>query len=96
MNIPFALSVNLDAIQSRLAETTVLGILAVVVLVLLFGAIVYAFIDYRHHRKPLAQADVGAALPYTFSHHIRVVTIPLLRYRLSISIKKKPSNITRF
>lgn len=82
--------------NGKLAETGVVMISVGLLALIILSVVLYTYMDYRHHRKPLAQADVGAAIPYTFSHHVRVVTIPLLRYRLSITLKKKPSTISRF
>lgn len=63
---------------------------------LLMLAIVYTFVDYRRHRKPLVQADPYARKTYTYGHHIHSVIIPLLQYRLKISINRNPDGITKF
>lgn len=57
-----------------------------VVAILAYGAY-----DYRRHKKPLVEADPNTR--YTLGHHVRVVAIPLLKYRLSLRFEKKPSII---
>jgi len=69
---------------------------AILVGVILFGLLVYIYSDYRKHKKPLVEADPIANQTYTLSHHISTVSIPLLRYRLSISLHRKPTGISKF
>jgi hypothetical protein len=49
----------------------------------------YLYWDFRRHRSPLAAIDPNVS--YTFWHHISVVTIPLVKYRLSFSVEKSLS-----
>lgn len=42
--------------------------------------VAYLYRDYRKHRHPLLAMD--PMIRYSFIHHLRVVTFPLLRYRL--------------
>lgn len=44
------------------------------------------YIDYRRHKAPLVAVD--PQVHYSFAHHLRVVTLPLFRYRLQIRIQK--------
>lgn len=66
--------------------------LLIILLVAVISIIlVCTFLDYGRHRRPLVEADPN--IRYTLGHHVRVVTIPLLRYRLHIRFEKKPTNI---
>lgn len=47
----------------------------------------YVVMDWQRHRRPLVEED--PSVQYTLAHHIRVVTIPLLEYRLSVVVTKK-------
>ena len=67
-----------------LAKTGAAVISTVLLASLVVGSSVYVFVDYRRHRRPLVEADPNAH--YTLTHHMRVVTIPLIRYRLSFSL----------
>lgn len=49
-------------------------------LISLFCTFVYIWIDYRRHRRPLAQYRPN--VHYTFPHHIRIVIIPKVQYVL--------------
>lgn len=64
--------------------------------VILISVILYTYSDYRKHRKPLVQADPYASHTYTYGHHISSVTIPLMKYRLHISLNSKPSGFKKF
>ena len=46
---------------------------------LVVGLAIYSIIDYRAHRRPLKEADPEVA--YSFAHHLRVVSMPLLSYK---------------
>ncbi len=57
----------------------------VLILASILGYIIYEFIglyiDYLQHRKPLLAVDPD--VHYPLSHHIKQVTFPLIRYRMS-------------
>ncbi len=72
-----------------LANTGFMTGLAVAVGFLLLVGVIYTYTDYRKHKKPLQEADPFLASNYTYWHHLRVVTVPLAKYRFSISIEKK-------
>ncbi len=72
-----------------LANTGFLTGLAVAAGFLIILGTIYTYVDYRKHKKPLQEADPFLASTYTYWHHLRVVTIPLAKYRFSISIEKK-------
>jgi hypothetical protein len=59
-----------------------IGIMAVGIVLVVMAT--WTYIDYRRHKRPLMQADPYLASSYTYLHHIRVVTVPALRYRLQI------------
>jgi heme/copper-type cytochrome/quinol oxidase subunit 2 len=44
------------------------------------------YYDYKRHKKPLTDVDPG--VHYSFMHHVRVVTIPLFRYRISFQLSR--------
>lgn len=73
-----------------LADTGVVVPFIVLGLIIV-GSLIYLYYDYRKHKKPLIEADPNVR--YTLGHHVRVVAIPLLRYRLSVRLEKKPTII---
>ncbi|MCX6728137.1 MAG: hypothetical protein NTX11_05005 [Candidatus Saccharibacteria bacterium] len=75
-----------------LAETGAVMISAIGLGALIIVILVYLFIDYRRHKRPLVQED--PKVKYTFAHHLHQVTIPLFKYRLQLMIK--PSKAGRF
>ena len=68
-------------------SASVLILTAVVIAVPLLFAVVWLKFDYNRHKKPLVAIDSN--VDYTFWHHIKVVTIPLLSYRITFMIQKK-------
>lgn len=75
---------------AKLAQTGVVTTFLVLSGLLLISLTIWTYIDYRRHKRPLKQAS--ARVKYTFWHHLKVVSIPLLRYRLSINLYKKAPN----
>ncbi len=67
------------------AATLVLSILAAVLLLI---TLAYTYRDYRKHRKALEVAAGQSVGAYTYWHHLRVVSIPLARYRVSFRLEK--------
>lgn len=62
-----------------------------IVVVILLAVVIYVYLDYRRHKKPLLSVDPN--VNYSLFHHIAVVTIPIFRYRLSIRLSKvNPQN----
>lgn len=55
-------------------------------------AVMWSYGDYRRHKAPLLQEDRQLARGYTYWHHVRVVTFPLLRYRLTFIFEKRTSS----
>lgn len=49
---------------------------------LLFGILLYLIIDYSQHRKPLKVAV--PTIRYNLAHHVRVVTLPLVRSKWKV------------
>lgn len=80
---------NPTLVASILPETGVPYWFLPVPLALLFTA-VYVIYDWRRHRKPLVEQD--PSVHYTIWHHLRVVTIPLFKYRISFVVSKPTSN----
>lgn len=65
----------------------VLLVTAILIGLPLFGVIIWLKADYSRHKRPLKEIDPN--VKYTFWHHIKVVTIPLLSYRITFVIQKK-------
>jgi hypothetical protein len=85
-----ATSTAANASPSKLAETGVIIISTAALLATLSAALIYLYIDYRRHKKPLSAID--PSVNYSFAHHIKVVTIPVFKYRLMVSLSRnKPS-----
>jgi CSLREA domain-containing protein len=68
-----------------LAQTGI-AILSGVLSFLIVFSVGLIYLDYSRHKNPLSQEN--PLIRYTFSHHIKVVTLPLFRYRLSIRLTK--------
>jgi|GEM_PF-5274615 len=47
----------------------------------------YTYVDYRRHRQPLISEN--PRLKYTFWHHLKVVTLPVLKYRFLVATHQK-------
>lgn len=78
-----------------LANTGILAGFSMFVGFVMLGGAIYTFRDYRRHKKPLQEISPDFARSYTYWHHLRVVSIPLLRYRLQVKVEKRqiiPSN----
>lgn len=74
-----------------LAETGVATISGSVLVGILLISLIFLYRDYLRHRRPLAAIDPNVR--YTFAHHIRVVSIPLARYRLTFKFEKRRNNV---
>lgn len=86
-----------DNLWSRAVDKSpLLVVVGLVLLVLLVVLFIYTYVDYRKHRKPLVEADPSIGNQYTYQHHIRAVSVPLLKYRINISINRKPTGISKF
>lgn len=76
----------------------ILIIVGIVLLLSLILIISILFRDYKKHKKPLTEIDPN--VNYSFMHHIKVVTIPLFKYRLSIKVTKAnpmdPNGVHKF
>ena len=82
--------------SSTLANTGVIAISAGILSFILVLSVGLIYIDYRKHKKPLHAVD--PTVSYSFAHHMKVVTLPLFRYRIHIKIQKvmPNKNIRRF
>lgn len=79
---------NPTLVATILPETGIPYWFLPVPLALLFTAI-YVVYDWQRHRKPLVEQD--PSVRYTIWHHLRVVTIPLFKYRISFVVSKPSS-----
>ncbi len=75
---------------TELAQTGILTGFLVLAGLLLITLTAWSYIDYKRHKRPLKQAN--KKVNYTFWHHLKVVSFPLLRYRLSINVYKRAPN----
>lgn len=79
--------------KGLLANTGVMALLGLPIGLIMVFAGTYTYIDYRKHKRPLIESDrelhLDNARQYTYWHHLRVVSIPLLKYRLIVSFEKK-------
>lgn len=85
--------VGLAKQKSLLASTGTTTMLTSLVAAVLIAAVALVGVDYRRHKAPLIELDKqthqNLAASYTFWHHIKVVTIPTMRYRFTIILDKK-------
>lgn len=77
------------AAGGTLAETGI-AVSVTLLLGLILGSLAYVYYDYRRHKKPLQAQD--PSVRYTLLHHVKVVTLPLLRYRVSFSVSRVGSD----
>ncbi len=83
---PVGLATNTP--QSTLPTVGVMYALLPIALTVLV-TLIYAYYDYRRHKHPLVAENPH--IHYTFWHHLKVVTLPIMRYRLSIVIDHRDS-----
>lgn len=85
--------VGLAKKKNLLVDTGTFTIFSSLASILLIVGVILVNIDYRKHKAPLIQSDKelnqNLASSYTFWHHVRVVTIPTLKYRFTIILEKK-------
>jgi len=74
---------------AKLAETGAIGISSTLLIGIIIAITTYLYFDYKAHKKPLRAEDPH--VKYTFLHHIRVVSMPRLKYRVAVtfSISKR-------
>lgn len=81
----------------HLVNTGLLAIVPTLLAVMVSVIAIYTYTDYRRHKRPLLEADKelnsNTAEQYTYWHHMKLVVIPLAKYRLSIRLERK-SNIS--
>lgn len=70
-----------------LAKTGEVLIPPMVLLGIIIGTFSYIYVDYREHKKPLLRED--PKVKYTLTHHVKKVTIPLVKYRISLRLERK-------
>ena len=76
--------------NAQLAKTGIFVAMATPIGLFMVAAPMYLLWDYRRHKSPLLEID--PSVEYTFWHHVRMVSIPLVKYRLSFSVEKTLSN----
>ncbi len=89
-NVTYVVGTTSSGSASSLAETGILLFIAIPAGLLLITLTLYTYIDYRRHKRPLKAAD--PRVNYSFWHHIHMVSLPLLRYRLSINLDRRLPN----
>ena len=92
-----ASTTDTNAKGGTLAVTGVIAIPTVILLGILIATFTYTYLDYRKHLKPLLQIDPTIKHSYTYANHIKTVTLPLMRYRVTFSFSRNQSGpITKF
>ena len=91
VDVSFVLGATTTVASGTLAETGTLAISAILLLGIIIGIMIYLYSDYRKHKKPLI--EINPNVHYTFAHHVKMVNIPLMRYRLTIKMTKKHNNL---
>ena len=76
-----------------LAETGIIAVSTTLLLGLILGSLTFAYVDYRKHKGTLQSID--PTVRYTFAHHVKVVTIPLLKYRLQLQVEKVDNSMIK-
>ncbi len=89
-NVTVVLGAKTASGGGSLAETGALAVSITLLLGLILGSGAFVYYDYRKHKKPLVAED--ANVHYTLLHHVKVVTIPLLKYRLSFQFESRQSS----
>lgn len=74
---------------NTLAVTGITPVSTLLLLGIILAIGTYTYLDYRKYKKPLTDAD--PSVRYSYTHHIKVVSLPLFRYRLSFSTSKVSS-----
>ena len=69
--------------------TAILVFLGLIIVAL----VIYIYRDYKKHKLPLIQADPRAK--YSVVHHVRMVTIPMLRYRINVKFERN-NHVSRY
>ena len=89
VNVSFVLGVATASTTpaSQLAKTGIFVALASPVGLLLIGGALFTYYDYRRHKQPLLAVDSDAS--YSYFHHLKVVSLPLAKYRLSIGVDRQ-------
>lgn len=93
VQVAFILGATVTASET-LAETGALLVSSIILVSVIAITTIYLYIDYRKHKKPLV--EINPNVHYTFAHHVRMVNIPLLKYRLSFTFEKKRGPINKF
>ena len=70
-------------VVQKLAETGAIGISSTLLIGIIIAITSYLYIDFRAHKKPLRAID--PYVKYTFLHHIRLVSMPRLKYRVAVT-----------
>jgi hypothetical protein len=83
IQVSFVLGATTSTATQKLAETGAIGISSILLIGIIIAITSYLYIDYRAHKKPLRAEDPN--VKYTFLHHIRVVSMPRLKYRVAVS-----------
>ncbi len=67
---------------------SVIIVTAIFVAIIVGGFYLYVRADFIKHKKPLQEIDPN--VKYTLAHHVKVVTVPLLKYRITFLFSRKP------
>lgn len=90
VNVSVVLGVKTATSGGSLANTGAVAVSATILAGIILGSSAFIYYDYRRHKKPLVAED--SHVRYTLLHHVKVVTIPLLKYRLSFQFESRESS----
>ncbi len=79
----------------NLAETGAIAIPTTLLLGLILGSFSYTYYDYRRHKRPLMDVDNSIRYSYTYLHHLRTVSVPTVKYRISTRLPDKAPEIIK-
>ena len=72
---------------SQLAKTGIFVALASPIGLLIIAGSVFTYYDYRRHKQPLLAVD--DSVQYSYFHHLKVVSLPVMKYRFSVGLDRK-------
>lgn len=88
MQVAFVLGASSPSpLSGALAETGISSLIPIVLLAIFTTTTFYLYIDYRKHKKPLTTID--PEIHYTFIHHVKMVNLPMLKYRITSKFHNK-------
>ncbi len=75
--------------SGSLVNTGSLTILSTLLGSIIIAIVAYTYIDYRRFKKPLMIAEPNIAKQYTYWHHLKVVRLPIAKYRVMVVFERR-------